>query len=520
MHSIVSNNGLPVENNEYHEVFEVLNNLGMADLKQTFQEHCIQDQTLNFVESEDEFKSLLKEIGIPVGRCIPIIKSWGKRHRGQEQIRMLPKVTTAEKYSQASIETANTYAQTDDFSLNDANDNKFISSATEMNLASQQELINQHTAQLPGEISVNGLPSGPLNSQPPVSYGVQQVDPFFASQMWPNIAHYPDYQGYSTFFQPPVTSVPSSMAVSDGFSSHHNAIYNHDVLDVNQGSKAIISRHESVQNTPQHQRMTSNIPKDIVDEREDLAIEQSLKDCETTELKHSYASALWQVAPAELRQDGQRRYTSNSEKLTIDTQSTKQHKRIQPTPVSHPLPRPTQSPRTVLSEKVESSNFTRCDDISVESGAMRLSSSLQTIGPKTLQGYLDALPETKEYKEAMQSRNPPKGWKPLEGRNMSTLKRASFKPMYRDAEGRMRHGVSVKGSDKSLECFKHTEGKAPASCTFAHSRLGDTLQFICVKCTYERNRTDWCSEKIKHKQYIYNLGSFKNLEGGTWKKSS
>ena len=50
-----------------------------------------------------------------------------------EQIRMLPKVTTAEKYSQTSIETANTYAQTDDFSLNDANDNKFISSATEMN---------------------------------------------------------------------------------------------------------------------------------------------------------------------------------------------------------------------------------------------------------------------------------------------------------------------------------------------------------------------------------------------------
>ena len=24
-----------------------------------------------------------QEIGIPVGRCIPIIKSWGKRHRGQ-----------------------------------------------------------------------------------------------------------------------------------------------------------------------------------------------------------------------------------------------------------------------------------------------------------------------------------------------------------------------------------------------------------------------------------------------------
>ena len=42
MHSIANNNGLPGENTEYHEVFEVLKNLGMADLKQTFQEHCIQ----------------------------------------------------------------------------------------------------------------------------------------------------------------------------------------------------------------------------------------------------------------------------------------------------------------------------------------------------------------------------------------------------------------------------------------------------------------------------------------------
>ena len=42
MQSKTNNNGLSVENTEYHEVFEVLDNLGMADLKQTFQEHCIQ----------------------------------------------------------------------------------------------------------------------------------------------------------------------------------------------------------------------------------------------------------------------------------------------------------------------------------------------------------------------------------------------------------------------------------------------------------------------------------------------
>ena len=145
---------------------------------------------------------------------------------------------------------------------------------------------------------------------------------------------------------------------------------------------------------------------------------------------------------------------------------------------------------------------------------------VQSVGPQTLQGYLDSLPESREYKEAMQSRNPKKGWKPIDGKHITSGKKVAFKPIFWDNEGRMRHGIRVRGSDKSEECWRHVEGKAPAGCTFAHSRLGDTLQFICVKCTYERGRNDWCSEKTKHKQYIFNLGAYRNLEGGIWKKTS
>lgn len=498
---------------EYLEVFKVLDSLGMADLKQTFQEHCIQDQTLNYVDTEDELKSLLKEIGIPLGRCIPIVKSWSKRHISQEHKKMPSKKVTAEKCTQVAIETTNTGVQTDDLFITGADYDKLINNVTEMNLSSEQRLVN-HFAEAE-------LPGGSMNTQAPVSFGTQQIGPYFAAQMWPSISQYPGYANmnmYSPFLQEPSSSVPSSMAVSDGISSHPNVPYNHNVPDMCHTSNPMMSSSASVQKTTSYQKMTMNTtsPKDIVDEREDLAIEQSLNDFETMELKSqpSYASALHLETPG-LSQKSQH----STKNYTINTQPI-QHQRIQVSPVSESPPLPAQTPRTLRSEKVETSNFTKCDDISVLSGATRLSSSVQNVGPKTLQGYLDVLPETQEYRQAIQSRNPAKGWKPLDGKNISTGKKAAFKPMYWDKEGRMRHGVPVRGSDKSEECFKHVEGKAPAGCTFAHSRLGDTLQFICVKCTYERNRNDWCSEKTKHKQYIYNIGPYRNLEGEIWKKRS
>ena len=220
---------------------------------------------------------------------------------------------------------------------------------------------------------------------------------------------------------------------------------------------------------------------------------------------------------AGLSQESQHSYSSITEHPPYYSLSSQ---RIQTTPNSHPLPRHPPPTRSVPLEKTEPSQFSKCDDISVQSGVARLSSSPQIVGPQTLQGYLDSLPETPEYKQAMQSRNPKKGWKPLDGKHITTGKKVAFKPIFWDNEGRMRHGVRVRGSDKSEECWRHVEGKAPAGCTFAHSRLGDTLQFICVKCTYEKGRNEWCSDKMKHKQYIFNLGAYRNLEGGIWKKTS
>ncbi|KAJ7357772.1 hypothetical protein OS493_023247 [Desmophyllum pertusum] len=117
----------------YQEVFKVLDNLGMADLKLTFQEHCIQDQTLSYVETEEELKQILREIGIPLGRCIPIMKSWSKRYSSPEPVKNPPKVATADHFSQTSIETIDASIQTDDIFIAADDYNRILNNMAEMN---------------------------------------------------------------------------------------------------------------------------------------------------------------------------------------------------------------------------------------------------------------------------------------------------------------------------------------------------------------------------------------------------
>lgn len=513
-----------MENAEsYHEVFKVLDSLGMADLKETFQEHCIQDQTLRYVETEDELKQLLREIGIPLGRCIPIMKSWRKRYSSQETVRRKDKVSTAENYSQTSTVTVDASIQTEDMLISAAEYNKLLNNMAELN--TQQELLNHYAALASGEfnLKLTEAQSGSLTSaQVPSSYGTQSLDPYTAAQLWSNLSQYQDqFNMYGGFLQATTANAPGGI-IPDGIGSEASTvIYNQNMNDVNHMMVPSAPSPVPSQDMGQYQRVTANVSerKDIVDEREDLAIEQSLKDVETMELEsqHSYASAL-NTEAADLSQDSQHNYGSITEQTSYYMQSSQ---RTPSTYTSHSQVRPTQTTaRPVPSEKLDTSRFAKCDDISLESGTSRLPSSVQSVGPQTLQGYLDSLPESNEYKEAMKSKNPKKGWKPIDGKHIQTAKKVAFKPVYWDKEGRMRHGVAVRGSDKSEECWRHVEGKAPAGCTFAHSRLGDTLQFICVKCSYERNRNDWCSDKTKHKQYIFNLGPYRNLEGGVWKKIS
>lgn len=85
-------------------------------------------------------------------------------------------------------------------------------------------------------------------------------------------------------------------------------------------------------------------------------------------------------------------------------------------------------------------------------------------------------------------------------------------------DGKLRHGAYVIGARKSQECYKHTstcDARLTDWCNFAHSWCGDTLQFVCTKCTEEN--LPCCRERVKHEQFIWDLGRYKNRRGEIWK---
>jgi len=77
----------------------------------------------------------------------------------------------------------------------------------------------------------------------------------------------------------PATSVPANMVISDAIASQAAVMFNHDAGNANSVSMPSVSAHAPTPDISHRQRIGSNIPspKDIVDEREVLAIEQSLK---------------------------------------------------------------------------------------------------------------------------------------------------------------------------------------------------------------------------------------------------
>ena len=85
-------------------------------------------------------------------------------------------------------------------------------------------------------------------------------------------------------------------------------------------------------------------------------------------------------------------------------------------------------------------------------------------------------------------------------------------------DGKLHHGAFVLGTRKSEECRLHKLGcdiKLTDRCNFAHGWRGDTLQYVCTKCT-EEDKT-YCKEKLKHKSYHWNLGPYLNNRGEIWK---
>ena len=209
-----------------------------------------------------------------------------------EQVTHQAKVQSAEKSLQVTTETSDACTQTED-DMRVSTNTDYSKLLREMNLNSQQEMLNHYAAQLAG--GHNETHTGSLNS----AYGAQQVDPYLtAAQMW-GLGQYQDYATnmYGAFLQAPVTSIPAGMVVSEAVASQAPVMFDQEAGDTNHVVKPTSAPHVPSHNPTQHHRTSASLPsspKDVVDEREDLEIEQSLKDFENMELEtqHSYASAL------------------------------------------------------------------------------------------------------------------------------------------------------------------------------------------------------------------------------------
>ena len=94
-----------------------------------------------------------------------------------------------------------------------------------------------------------------------------------------------------------------------------------------------------------------------------------------------------------------------------------------------------------------------------------------------------------------------------------------FSPKSVDVDGKLHHGAFVLGLPKSQECTRHNSTEEThfiRGCNFAHGWIGDTLQFVCTKCTDENRK--FCKEKVSHKEYIWNLGPYRTSSGEIWRK--
>ena len=111
-------------------------------------------------------------------------------------------------------------------------------------------------------------------------------------------------------------------------------------------------------------------------------------------------------------------------------------------------------------------------------------------------------------------------WKSVEGTR--GLDKRTFQATCVDRKtGKLHHGAGVLSAEKSKECDTHTsEGwdiNITSRCPFAHSWMGDTLQYVCCKCT--RDGKQICREKRNHEQFIWNLGPYYTEEGTVWKET-
>lgn len=106
------------------------------------------------------------------------------------------------------------------------------------------------------------------------------------------------------------------------------------------------------------------------------------------------------------------------------------------------------------------------------------------------------------------------------GTQPGTERKRTFHPQRVEKSGKLHHGAFVLGERKSKPCPNHDSKRTLTEdevslCIFAHEWLGDTLQFVCTKCTDEKRYL--CKYKKEHKDFIWNLGPYLNSAGTKWK---
>ncbi|XP_022803916.1 uncharacterized protein LOC111341229 isoform X2 [Stylophora pistillata] len=71
---------------DYHTVYTALEEFNLAFLKRFFKTHCLEDETLNLMKSEEELKSVLvKNLGLPYGQAFKFSRNWFQKYHKHKE---------------------------------------------------------------------------------------------------------------------------------------------------------------------------------------------------------------------------------------------------------------------------------------------------------------------------------------------------------------------------------------------------------------------------------------------------
>lgn len=526
---------VPLDNghkSEYRKVYHLLDELGFSNLKSQFSEHQIRDSTLAYMESEEELKVLLKEVGLPAGPVFAFVKLWFRYKDNPDNFELDMNFVSHNDMNDctAALQAAD-----------DKNTQTDIVNTTEVGTQTHILGVSPYQAHLPRSTDPYEMfnPYAYLPPRMPLPGNLPHGAATYGPSLWPytlpNI--YQDPSSYNSVAPSDLSEfsgLMNGLADKNSFDplenfSPHDADEpvgmpleknGSDVAIENEGAANLSNEYALFPNTePLCSPKTSHM--NLVNEKDDVMISQLLQ-AEQERDQRSYATALkdhkegQQSLPNSLHND-HLSSPSGARSRSSSTASTNNLSRSASSSDFHPLS-PTRETHEMSTKSPPNRPYLGVDDIDPQQKAnLTKSNNVSSLANPSFSDYYENLQDTPEYLEATRERNVKAGWRPHGGKHEKSCRRMDFKPQYIDKEGRVRHGVRVRGALKSMECWLHTNSKPPIDCLFAHSRIGDTLEFICIRCTYEKARNYECRDKKGHGAFVCNLGPYRDINGEKWR---